>query len=140
MNPKRIIGEATHTVTPWLDRALYVINRAAGSAITLPKATGSGFTYKFVVGTAVSSNSITIKCADSVDVMAGQALAPADTDSSMNGWETAASTDTVTLNGTTTGGKAGDFVELIDIGEGLWSVHAVVKQTGTEATPFSATV
>lgn len=130
MNPMRIIGEATHTVTSWLDKALYAVRRPTGSVITLPKATGSGFSYKFIVGETVTSNTLVIQVADSVDVMAGKA----------NTFETAATTDTITLNGTTTGGYVGDEVELTDIGEGLWAVNATLKQTGTAATPFSAAV
>ena len=43
-------------------------------------------------------------------------------------------------DGTTTGGYRGDTVEITDIAEGIFVVNAVLTQSGTEATPFSATV
>ena len=44
-------------------------------------------------------------------------------------------------NGTTTGGVAiGDFIELIDIATDKWLVFGHTTTSGTEATPFSATV
>jgi hypothetical protein len=72
--------------------------------------------------------------------MAGVALAAGGADDSVSGWETAADTDTITLNGATSGGLAGDVIMLTDIGEGLWHVDARLKQTGVEVTPFSAAV
>ena len=44
------------------------------------------------------------------------------------------------MNGSTTGGIAGDIVELEDIATNLWSVKVLGSATGTEATPFSAAV
>ena len=139
MNPMRIIGEATHTVTSWLTQALYKIDKADGTVITLPDATGTGFAFKFIVGVDMTADAV-IQVASSSDIMAGMALAAADTDSTVNGWETAADTDTITLDGSTTGGLVGDVIMLTDIGEGLWHVDARLRQTGTEATPFSAAV
>ena len=55
-------------------------------------------------------------------------------------FETAADSDTITLNGTTTGGLVGADVELIDIAADTWFVNVRTAATGTEATPFSAAV
>ncbi len=127
------ITEATH------DGKIVTLNRAAGIAVTLPAATGSGTRLRFVVGTTVSSNSTTIKVVGD-DTMTGTALQLADSDASVNGYETAADTDTITFDGSTTGGIKGDFVELIDIAADLWFVSVRGSATGSEATPFSATV
>ena len=59
---------------------------------------------------------------------------------SVNGWETASDTDTITFDGTTTGGILGDFVELIDVAADKWMVRVQSSSTGSESTPFSATV
>lgn len=120
--------------------AVITLNRAAGIAVTLPAANGYGDVYRFYCGTTVTSNSTTIKVASSSDVMKGLALVAADGGASVNGWETAADTDTITWDGTTTGGVAGDYVELIDVASGVWYVRVTGSATGTEATPFSATV
>lgn len=117
-----------------------VLDRAAGQAVTLPVATGSGNYYRFFVATTITSNSTTIKVATSAGTMAGVALVANDTDASASLFETAADSDTITFNGTTTGGIRGATVELQDVAANLWSVRIVGAATGSEATPFSATV
>jgi hypothetical protein len=114
------------------------LNRAGGIAVTLPAATGSGAIYKFIVGTTFTTSG-TIKVVGN-DIMVGHALLAQDAADTAVMFETAADSDTVTLNGTTTGGIAGGVVELIDIAADTWHVQAFGSATGTEATPFSATV
>lgn len=120
--------------------AVINLNRAAGSTVTLPAATGTGGIYEFVVSTTVTSNSDIIKVANSVDIMAGVAIQAADAGSTSNVWETGATDDTITLNGTTTGGIKGDRIVLKDVASGVWNVTVFGAASGTEATPFSATV
>lgn len=135
------VTAATATVTSAAHAGRTVLlDRAAGQALTLPAATGSGNSYKFFVKTTITSNSTTIKVADATDVMAGVAIVANDTDASASIFETAADSDTITLNGGTTGGILGATVELQDVATNLWSVRVVGAATGTEATPFSATV
>lgn len=117
-----------------------LLDRAAGQAVTLPAATGSGNVYRFFVVTTITSNSTTIKVATSAGTMAGVALVANDTDASASLFETAADSDTITFNGTTTGGVRGATVELQDVAPNLWSVRIVGAATASEATPFSATV
>lgn len=117
-----------------------VLNRAAGQTVTLPTATGSGNYYRFFVATTITSNSTIIRVADASDVMAGAAIVANDTDASASIFETAADSDTITFNGTSTGGVRGATVELQDVAADLWSVRIVGAATASEATPFSATV
>lgn len=108
--------------------------------LTLPDATGSGDRYRFIVSVVNTSNYV-IQVSDANHTLEGVILGAADTDSSVNGWESASDSDTITLNGSTQGGAAiGDFVEFVDIGTNLWHINGVVTQTGIEATPFSAGV
>lgn len=116
-----------------------VLNRAAGQTITLPPATASGNTYRFFVLTTVTSNTTVIKVTGN-DTMAGMAIIANDTDASASIFETAADTDTITFDGSTTGGIRGAVVELTDVSADLWSVVVRSAATGSEATPFSATV
>lgn len=116
-----------------------VLNRAAGQTITLPPATASGNTYRFFVLTTVTSNTTVIKVTGD-DTMAGMAIIANDTDASASIFETAADTDTITFDGSTTGGIRGAVVELTDVSADLWSVVVRSAATGSEATPFSATV
>ena len=119
---------------------IVTLNRAAGIAVTLPAATGTGSVYRFLVGTSVTSNSTTIKVANATDVMTGSAYVISDNSAAVLGYRTASSDDTITLNGTTTGGLKGDLITITDVGTGLFAVSVFSAATGTEATPFSATV
>ena len=128
------------TVSPRLPDEVYVVNAAAGAEVTLPPATGSGFRYTFIVGTTVTSNTNVIQVANSDDIMQGVVIGAAESDDSVNGWEAASDSDTITMDGSTTGGIVGDRVELVDVAENVWAVNGIIQQTGTEATPFSAAV
>jgi len=117
-------------------------DRAAGTTATLPAATGSGDRYRFVTGVAVSGGSTIIQVTGN-DVMYGYVLANStgDTPDLAQPWPTAVDSDTITLNGTTTGGAAvGDWIELEDIATDKWAVRGWITASGTEATPFSAAV
>lgn len=120
--------------------AVVTVNRAAGTTITLPASAGKGDTYRIFCGTTVTSNSLKVQVANATDIMSGVAWAAADGGSSVVGWETAADSDTITMDGSTTGGIKGDFIELIDVTSGIWFVRVMASATGTEATPFSAAV
>ena len=113
------------------------LNSATGRIITLPAATGSGATYTVVVGTTVTSGSHVIRVTGT-DIIQG-ALG-VTTDAAGVVIPTAADSDTITMNGSTTGGLRGSLVELQDIASGVWSVRGALVSTGTEATPFSAAV
>lgn len=116
---------------------------ASGAALTftLPAALGTGAKFKFVVSVVNTSNYV-IQAANSTDVMAGGVMFNTDDASNaVQGFETASTSDTITLNGTTTGGvNKGDWVELQDIASGIYSVTGILTGSGTEATPFSAAV
>lgn len=136
--PKNFTASATLARTD-ADTVL-TVNAAAGLTLTLPAAAGTGDMYRIVLGTTVTFNSVVVKVANSSDIMSGLALAAQDAGSTVNAWETGASDDTITFNGTTTGGIKGDYIQLIDAATNLWSVQVFGSATGTEATCFSATV
>ena len=83
----------------------------------------------------VSSGHHTIVCAGG-DVYKGFAHLFGDDASALGGFSTTSGT-TITMDGTTRGGFAGDVVELEDVASGIWSVRIYGHATGTEATPFS---
>ena len=140
-NPAVNVTSATLTVTRALHaRKIVTLNRAAGVAVTMPDATGTGETYTFIIGTTVTSNTTTIKAPDASNTFKGLAIMAADGGSTSNAWETAADTDTITFDGSTTGGLIGDKVVLTDIAADTWQVNIFGASTGAEATPFSATV
>lgn len=119
---------------------LVTLNRAAGIAVTLPAATGSGAKFRFFLGTTVTSNTTTIKVANATDTMVGFALVLQDAADTMVGFEASGTHDTITWNGSTTGGIKGDEAEIQDVATNLFRVRVIQSATGIEATPFSATV
>jgi hypothetical protein len=116
------------------------LNRAAGVTVTLPAATGSGYSYDFIVGTTVTSNGYIIRVANSTDIFAGYAILSQDAGDTLVMFETAADSDTITMNGVGTGGLRGARVSIVDIAAGVFAVQVISTATGTEATVFSATV
>lgn len=115
-----------------------VLSRAAGQALTLDAATGSGSKINLVLLTTVTSNTTTVKAAGT-DKLQGLAMVATGTTTVTNSYKAGASDNTVTLNGTTTGGYKGDRIVLEDIAAGVWQVNVTSGATGTVATPFSAT-
>ena len=115
-----------------------VFNRAAGVTATLPAATGSGNRYEFI-GLVDASGGQIIKVANATDTMMGVAFLGNDS-AAASCFYTADTSDTITLNGTTTGGYKGWRVVVDDISSGVWAVNVHSEASGTEATPFSATV
>jgi hypothetical protein len=115
-------------------------NAAAGMTLTLPAASGSGRVYDIIVGTTVTSNNLIVQVANASDVMTGTALLAQDAADTAVHFETAATSDTITMNGSTKGGIKGDRIRLQDVAANLWSVQVIGSATGTEATPFSAAV
>lgn len=133
------VTAATLTVDPTVQNGSVIpLNRAAGITVTLPASTGSQASYWFVLTATVTSNSTIIKVANSTDIMVGEAsIGSAGTAGMFPAIPTA---DTITMNGSTTGGVAGSWVELVDIAPGFWAVDAGLVGSGIAATPFSATV
>ena len=130
------IVEATHA------GKLIKLDTAAGSVITLPVPTGSGAVYTFTVKTLATSNSHIIKVADVNGVFRGiiQTI-DTDTGDAVASWGTSSTSDTITLNRTTTGSVyVGETITITDVASNVWAVSGFVAVTGTPATPFSATV
>lgn len=135
------VTAATLTVTPDAYAGQKIIlDRADGITSTLPAATGSGNSYEFFVATTVTSNSHIIRVANASDTFVGTALLFADAGDTTLGFAAAGTNDTLTMNGTSQGGIAGAYARLTDVKANLWHVEYVSDASGTEATPFSATV
>lgn len=124
--------------------AIVLLDTAAGSTVTLPAgstcAVGTNFT--FVVTTLATSNNHIVKVANASDIMVGKILT-VDTDTTdAAGWfATAAASDTITLNRSTTGSvRTGETITAVYVATNRWLIDGVVFVTGTPATPFSAAV
>ena len=131
------VTAATLTVTSELAGQIIPLNRAAGQTVTLPAATGSQAVYTFLIGTTVTSNSTIIKVANASDTMNGIANVGGGTGSVFS---TLPASDTITLNGSTTGGLAGSLITIRDVAATDYIVTANLIGSGSPLTPFSATV
>lgn len=108
---------------------------AATQTINLPASTGKGGYYRIFIGVTATGNKV-IRCNGATDNMQGQASMAGGTPAS---FATASNSNTITLNGTTTGGVLGSVVELWDVFPGVWSVQVNSIGTGVQVTPFSNT-
>ena len=99
---------------------------------------GATFT---IVSSITKTGDLVVQVANSTDVMTGMAII-VDTDSAdnMEGFMTVAASDTITLNGGTTGGVTYAKIICTVLGTGLWSVSVHTGCTGSPATCFSAAV
>lgn len=133
----------TVTASVTLDRDTHAFNTvnisaAAGLTVTLPASTGKGDTYEIFVLTTVTSNNYIIAVANSTDVIQG--AVHLTTDIAGSSMLTTTTSDTITMNGTTTGGLRGTWLRLKDMSLGFWALEGGILCTGVEATPFSAAV
>lgn len=112
------------------------INSAAGIALTLPAATGSGAIFRCVIVTTITSLTTTITT-NSGDYIAGlviqEKIGTGPAYYAANG----TSHHIITMDGSTKGGIIGDYIELIDVKANLWSLKMVTQATGTVANPIS---
>lgn len=116
------------------------LNSLTGHTLTLPPSVGSGVRFTMWTIVAPTSNSNIIKVQNSTDVMIGSAMISLATGVGTI-WPTGATSDTLTANRTTSGGASnGEWVELIDIAAGFWSIMAELNGSGVLVSPFSATV
>ncbi len=131
------------TITEHAGRTL-LLGEVGGNALvtlTLPDATGSGATYKFIVSVANTSNYV-IKVPDADNTIDGVMMYLDEDGTAVTAFPTVATSDTITLNGGTTGGIIGDYLEIVDIAADQYHVRGVMRVAAgaNPATPFSATV
>ncbi len=117
-----------------------VWNAAAGAALTLPASTGAGDVYIVRVGVTITSVGLKVQVANATDIMQGQAFTVDGDGDTANAWATSATSDTLNMDGSNTGGVLGDRVVLVDYKAGFWGVQMFTTESATEATPFSAAV
>jgi len=130
------------TITEHAGRTLLLgeVGGNAACTLTLPAATGSGAVYKFIVSVTNTSNyKIQVVGDDTID---GIMMYLDEDGTNVSAFPTVAASDTITLNGGTTGGIVGDYLELIDIAADQYHVRGVMRVAAgaNPATPFTAAV
>jgi len=121
------ISEAAHS-----DKVCLLAEEGGNALVTLtlPEATGSGMRLKFIVS-VVNTSSYVFVVADTTNAnFIGNVI---NQDADLVGTIAAitylapANADTLTLNGTTTGGQKGDWIELIDVATDVWFATGIVS-------------
>jgi len=132
-----VVGNvATYAPTAAQSGTLFVLNRAAGTTVTLP-APAVGLKYSFVVQTSVTSNNYKVITDAGTTFLQG-ALSESIASGAPNVYVGDGSTHiAVTMNGTTTGGLKSTRLTLECITATLWQVTGVSVASGTIATPFA---
>lgn len=123
------------------DKTILLDHTAAASTVTLPAATGSGARIRFRV-TAVNTNNHLIKVPDASHTLKGVIVSLDNDANAATAYAGTGTDDTITLNGTTTGGQIGDIIEVEDIATNVWGVSGMVlvPAGSNVADMFSATV
>jgi hypothetical protein len=133
---------ATCTLTASNSGYTILLNTAAGSVATLPAATGTGNTYKFVVSTTVTSNSHKILAASTSDYLTGTEIGWNGSTAKVFTCGTGSTNHAIQMpasGSTASGGNEGDVFEYTDIAANLWIVQGVYQAGTTPTTPCSAT-
>ena len=123
---------------------LPAINANSDSAVAGPGAdlnnlSNIGATFE-IFASITKTGDLVVQVANSNDVMVGGAKFIDDTSDNMVGFETASTSDTITLNGSTTGGVTFSKITCTAISSTQWKVDVESGCTGSPATPFSAAV
>lgn len=141
---KSLPAGSTKTLVANDSGAIVELDTAAGSTVTLPAGSSAaiGTKFRFIVKTLATSNSHIIKVANASDIMVG-GITTVDTDTSDAAatFATTSTSDTITLNRSTTGSvRTGEWIDVEYVATNRWAVHGFVFVTGAPGTPFSATV
>ena len=123
---------------------LPAINANSDSAVAGPGAdlnnlSNIGATFT-IFSSITKTGNLVVQVANANDVMVGSAILIDDTSDNVVGFETVAASDTITLNGTTTGGVTFSRIVCTAISSTQWKVEVTSACTTTPATPFSAAV
>ena len=96
-----------------------------------------GVVYTIWVPTTISTSSLKIGT-DGTDRFVGSVLSiDTDTSGAAVGFTAGANDDFINFNGTTTGGVAGTFVQIVAVAALKYMVNGTVNGSGIVATPFA---
>ena len=100
-------------------------------------ANNEGVVYTIWVPTTIATSSLKIGT-NGTDKYVGTLISvDTDTSDAVVGFTAAAANDFINLNGSTTGGVAGSWVQIVAIAANKYMVTGTVLGTGTVATPFA---
>lgn len=96
-----------------------------------------GVVYTIWVPTTIATSSLKIGT-NGTDKFVGSVISvDTDTSGAVVGFTAGATNDFINLNGGTTGGVAGTYIQIVAVAANKYMVTGVVNGTGTVATPFA---
>jgi hypothetical protein len=131
---------ATRTLNPDETGSVVLLDRAAGSTITLPTAPVPGTFFEFMVSVTCTSNAYKIITGAGTELLVGSILnCDTDTTDTVAIWKSLVGTSniSVNLNGSTKGGIKGDRLTFTCLNATSWQVTGVINSTGIVVTPFA---
>jgi len=136
---RTVINNAAGAVTFTLPALNATANSAVAGSTDYNNANNLGSTFE-IFATLTKTGNLVVQAANANDVMVGGAKFIDDTSDNVVGFETVAASDTITLNGSTTGGVTYSKITCTAISSTQWKIDVESGCTGTPATPFSAAV
>ena len=128
-------GGATRTLVARESGGLFLFDSAAGVVYTLP-APVSGMEFNFISTVTITSNSAKIITKSASVFLLGEVLTYTTATASPAGFAFNGSTHVAcTMNGTTTGGIIGTWVNVLAISATQWLIRGLIVGSGTIATP-----
>jgi len=111
---------------------------SAGPGQSANTANNEGVLYRIWVPTTIATSSLKIGTNGTDKFVGSIIMNDVDTDgAALVGFSAAAANDFINLNGTTTGGVAGSWIEIFAIAANKYMVRGTVLGTGSVATPFA---
>jgi hypothetical protein len=133
----RLVKTGATTLVSADSAALCLFNTAAGYTFTLP-ACKVGLWFDFAVHTTISSVAAKVITSSASEFLVGNFIQSTDgTYTSASQTADGTTIRAISMNGSTTGGLAGDWYRLTCISTTQWYIFGMGRATGTEATPFA---
>jgi len=111
---------------------------SSGPGASPNTANNEGVVYKIWVPTTIATSSLKIGTNGTDKFVGSITMNDVDSDgAALVGFFAAAANDFINLNGTTTGGVAGSWIEIFAIAANKYMVKGTLLGTGTVATPFA---
>lgn len=132
---------ATETLTSADCGQTTLLDTLAGSVVTLPAATGSGCTFRFLVTLTNTSNDHSVVAVGN-DEFVGGLISIGTTADQADAFTAAPAggVDAIQMNGSTEGGLLGTWIVFQDIAADTWGIMGIVISTDASATMLATGV
>ena len=131
------VATASYTLDPAQTGSLVVLDRAAGSDVTLPTDPATGTYYTFTVATDVTSNDYSVNLGSAGENFEGYLFGMKAATAPELFTPSALGTSILSMNGSTTGGLVGTQFSVVYTETNVWTLSGNFYGTGALANPVS---